>query len=274
MVDGEIVLPTLSESGVTSGSTDLPSLSSLLSLGKGTDLSLAASKSPSAEGIPPIATRLLEIIRRWDYVDLSDLLSESAGKHPEISAPQNQVILVQSLDQMRRKRKQISDIESWLQAFSMYAAALAAEPSTTKEESTGLFAHMYLITQIAKDLGGLTWYKYDREFRERAAATNTRVWGTLNLSIYGRCLAMPQPPATIPNDCPAWRNRPEKKGRPGKQKNKACFKYNLEISCGRSEVDCFYDHVCWHCGAKEHTADACPAGPKHQKRRREERDCR
>lgn len=214
-------------------------------------------KGPStalvAEGIPPISARLLEKIRKWEYVELSDILAETQHKAEEdqfsLNGPQNQIILVQSADQLRKKRKQITDMESWLQAFSVLAAALTVVPSTSKEESTGLLAHMYLVTQIARDLHGLQWCKYDREFREWAAATSTRVWGTLNLTIYGRCLVSTQGPVrpVVPNDHPLWL---EKRGKAGKHKNKACYKYNYEISCGRSEQECRFEHICWHCGAQ------------------------
>lgn len=175
VVDKDLDLPTLP---VTGGIGDIPSLTSLMVRGKLTDPTLPASRSPSTavivEGLPPIASKLLERIRRWDYVDLADLLLEaSAGNYEIPTSSQNQVILVQSLDQMRKKRH-ILDIETWLQAFSIYAAALTAIPATSKEESTGLLAHMYLITQIAKDLGGMQWYKYDKEFRERAAESGAR----------------------------------------------------------------------------------------------------
>ena len=33
-----------------------------------------------AEGIPPISTRLLERIRKWEYMDLSDILTEIQHK--------------------------------------------------------------------------------------------------------------------------------------------------------------------------------------------------
>ena len=66
-----------------------------------------------------VASKLLESICKWDYIDLADLLSDSAGKQPDIpSTSQGQVILVQSIDQVRKK-KHISDIESWLQAFAI-----------------------------------------------------------------------------------------------------------------------------------------------------------
>ena len=279
-MDKDAILPILpeSEGPAAGGSTETPSLAAMLSGGKDPDPAHTPSKSSSTavivEGMPPIASKLLDRIRRWDYVDLVDLLSEPTAKQYDVpSSSHNQVILVQSLEQVRKKKKNISDIETWLQAFSMYAAALVSDPTTSKDESAGLLAHMYLITQIAKDLGGTQWYKYDKEFRERAAATNTRVWGTLNVSIYGRCLVGPQPQASPSSERAGGRFRPpEKRSKTGKQINKACVSHNFESSCSRRAGECYFDHVCWYCGAKEHTAESCPTGPKNRKLRRGEKD--
>ena len=41
--------------------------------------------------------------------------------------------------------------------------------ATTKEEATGLVAHLHIIIQLSRDLGS-QWQKYDRDFREWAAA--------------------------------------------------------------------------------------------------------
>ena len=62
------------------------------------------------------------------------------------------------------------------------------------EQFKGLMAHMCLMIQLAKDLGRMVWLQYDREFRIWAAAKGVKVWGELNLSIYGRCLAAHQRP--------------------------------------------------------------------------------
>ena len=139
----KLYIPSLLPEGSTG-----KELSSLLS-----GLKSSASTTVLAEGIPPIATKLLEKIQRWEYVDLSDLLSEASSKVDDMPtySTQNQVILVQSVDQIKKKKKQILDIETWLQAFSIYAAALTAHATTSKEESTGLLAHMYLVTQISRD---------------------------------------------------------------------------------------------------------------------------
>ena len=52
-------------------------------------------------------------------------------------------------------RKKILDIITWLQAFSVYAASLAASESSNSDQFKGLMAHMYLMIQLAKDLRGM-----------------------------------------------------------------------------------------------------------------------
>ena len=63
----------------------------------------------------------------------------------------------------------ITDLLTWIQAFSVYAAGLAVASSTTKEQVVGLKAHMFLMVQISRDLGGIYWLQYDIDFREWAA---------------------------------------------------------------------------------------------------------
>ena len=71
--------------------------------------------------------------------------------------------------------KKISDISTWLQAFSIYIAALEASDKTLSEHFKGLMAHMYLMIQLARDLGGSVCLQHDREFRIWAAAKGVKV---------------------------------------------------------------------------------------------------
>lgn len=221
-----------------------------------------------AEGMPPIASRLLERIRKWEYIDLALLLGESGHKVEEVPFPlEGKVVLFQSLEQAQRRRRQIGDIHTWTQAFTMFTAALASASSTTKDEVVGLIAHSYLILQLSKDMGGLRWSKYDQEYREWAAAKGIRKWGDLNLTIYGRCLAVqtqmaPVAPQTAtPSPSLARPKRGEKRGKPsrGAKKDGACFRWNFDGLCDRG--DCQYLHVCYNCG-ESHQVLSCPRAPK------------
>ena len=68
-------------------------------------------------------------------------------------------------------------------------AVMLSAQATLKEEGAGLAAHMHLILQLSRDLGGLQWLRYDQEFWEWAAAKGVKRWGELNLEIYSRCLS-------------------------------------------------------------------------------------
>ena len=57
-----------------------------------------------------------------------------------------------------------------MQAFSIYAVGLAEASSTTKEQVVGLMAHMFLMVQLSRDLGGSHWLQYDKVLQEWAAA--------------------------------------------------------------------------------------------------------
>ena len=132
---------------------------------------------------------MLERIQGWEFVGLASLLmGDQASDEIMAMAPSGQLLLVTPSDRQPRKKKSITDIHSWVQAFSVCAAALLAADSTSKEETVGLFAHMSTILQLARDLGGNQWLQYDKVYREWAAAKGIKVWGELNLSIFGHCL--------------------------------------------------------------------------------------
>jgi len=80
------------------------------------DLSVSTSGGPSTvvvEGMPPLSTKLLEKIRRWEYVDLA-LLLEDQGNRPleEYKVAASGQILVLEQDRGQRRRKQTLDIFS------------------------------------------------------------------------------------------------------------------------------------------------------------------
>ena len=56
------------------------------------------------------------------------------------------------------------DLYTWIQAFSICAAGLAAASLSTKEQVVGLMAHMFLMLQLSRDLGGTHWLQYDIDF--------------------------------------------------------------------------------------------------------------
>ena len=243
----DVTLPSLR------AGADLLSLSTGLGSGKG-------HATVVAEGIPLIPVKILERIRRWEFVDLATLLNDPTLKAEDMAVQQQgQVVLFQSLEQAHKCRKQIQDISTWIQAFALYMAALASDESTSKEETVGLIAHMHLINQLAREMGGRQWLKYDTDYREWAAAKGIRKWGELNLTIYGRCLTAgwgtPSAHAISTSERAGPRPRPGmgKRNKPH-QTGKACFQWNFDGSCPR--IDCCYTHCCFYCG-EAHRAEEC-----------------
>ena len=72
-----------------------------------------------AEGLPIMPLKLFEKIKRWEFVDLSLLLYDSSSMAEELLLQQRweKVMIVQSVEQAQRRRKQITDIFSWSKAF-------------------------------------------------------------------------------------------------------------------------------------------------------------
>jgi len=153
------------------------------------------------EGIPPVPLRLIEKIRRWEFVDLGQLLM---GTEPEEgAATMMDGHIVPSRPSHKGpaiRRFTITDISSWLQAYARFMAVLVSAPATSKDEAAGLAAHQHVILQLAQDLGGRQWMVYGWEYREWAAPKSVRVWGELNLSIYGKCLPRPAGPTALFQD--------------------------------------------------------------------------
>ena len=208
-----------------------------------------------AEGLPPISTKLLDKIRRWEFVDLSLLLHDPSSKAEELLWQQKgQVMIVQSIEQAQRRCKQITDIFSWTKAFAIYCAALSSAEETTKEESVGLWSHLHLITQLSRDLGGGLWLGYDSDFREWAAAKGVRKWGEINLSIYGKCLAGRVTIQTQPSPISiAASPKGQKRSKP----SSVCFDWNFSGACTRGESSCRFVHACYHCNSSSHKAREC-----------------
>ena len=191
-VVAEVRLPTDPDLG--GSSSDPPVLPSLLSFDK-VGTGIPTTKNPIAivaEGLPPIPTKLLEKIQRWEYIDLALLLRDTKSYELAGYQPSNQVLVFQSIEQLQRKKKSITDLQSWVQTFSVYAVTLGGARSISYEQSVGLWAHQHLIVQLYKDLGATQAIKYDQDFREWVAAKGIKKWGDLNLPIYGRCLSIQQ----------------------------------------------------------------------------------
>ena len=81
----------------------------------------------------------------------------------------------------------ISDILSWMEAFSKYLAVLVSTKATSREEAAGLVAHMYQGVRLSL-ARGFKWLKYDTEFQELTSEKHARQWRDMSMQIYGTWL--------------------------------------------------------------------------------------
>ena len=201
-----------------------------------------------AEGIPPIQTKLIEKMHRWEYVDLSKLLGSLDPVPDEASL----VIEGQQLRMEVPQRNQRRQMNTWLEAYSRFMAVVLSAYGTSKEEAVDLAAHMHLILQLSRDLGSLQSLKYDQDFREWAAAKGVKKWGELNMAIYGRYLSFQHG---------SGKGKYSSQQAGVKRPSGACFKWSSGY-CTRPS--CSFRHICSICGGS-HVKAAYPSRPKWTK---------
>ena len=98
------------------------------------------------DGIAPIPTKLIEKIQRWELIDLSRLLSiEPSILDCSVVVINGQLIRIEPYPQSRHSKLAISDIVSWMEAFSKYLAVLVSTEATSKEEAAGLVAYIHQV---------------------------------------------------------------------------------------------------------------------------------
>ena len=265
VVGSDVSLPV--DPSLTAETVTMPSLVDVTS-GSYSSTSVKQAAVVIAEGLPPVSTKLLDKIQKWEFVELVNLLThdthgQSRGDTLTITQDGRSMVVRQQDESLGRKK--ITDITTWVQVFSIYAAILADSESSTSEQFKGLMAHMCLMIQLAKDLGGMVWLQYDREFRIWAAAKGVKVWGELNLSIYGRCLAAHQRPFSTNRPAPQKRSFDRRDDKKAKGHQNCCYKWNFDGSCHKPATACRYLHSCHFCGG-DHRAMECPSpAPKSSK---------
>ena len=127
------------------------------------------------DGRPPIAPKLAQRIRRWEFVDMGELL-------PEFSQHDDEAAMKRPW--MTKKPRQVTDIFSWMQCFTTYVSVLGpAYPEAIPE----LMAYAATIVRVSQDFSGLAWQRYDAGFRRQAALTGNRQWSRINATLYTMC---------------------------------------------------------------------------------------
>ena len=139
--------------------------------------------SPMATGIyrpslPPVTPRILEKIRKGEYIDFSTLTTKAMFGAPEPTSQTSFTLeLAPSGDsfaiQPTSSHKRITSFPAWLECWNIYLAIMVDHnPSKARE----LIAYQAIITSASRQYPLHAWLNYDTQFRITAASDHTLRW--------------------------------------------------------------------------------------------------
>ena len=113
----------------------------------------------------PVPRKIRHAITKGEYVDLSDLLSE----HLALSGSSAK----SGSSRKSARTRHITSLDTWLEAWSLYAAVLAAHKPALAPE---LFKYQSFITPSSRRFQPYAWLQYDTQFRLKLTANRSDSW--------------------------------------------------------------------------------------------------
>jgi len=221
-----------------------------------------------SEALPVVPARLAKRIVRGDYVDMAELLKDNMEVERRRWAQETESSS-SHLSGQRVSRREIPDMLSWLQCFSLYAAVVCSKfPDKVRE----MWAYQAIMIAEQRRCGGRGWLLYDSGFRQQVASFESVDFSKINQSLYsttflayggrGQCCTTCMAPDHTREECalhpgraiPVVRVRepatttethlrmlePRKK----RMRRGACYAWN-DGKC--SAANCQYEHKCSRC---------------------------
>lgn len=220
-------------------------------------------------GMPPISRKVWQRIRDWNFVDMAELVNKEGQAEDEAQLLQQcdgKLVLVHSLEQLKRKSKEGLDIMGWLEAYAvLVAVAGQAQPDAVPH----LMAFQVRVIRAAR-VKGSNWREFDRQYRRKAAARHSRDWSVHDADLWDRFVLTAAAAAAhvIVGARSGWgeqRHGGQKLGvkrarDSGGKGRSTCYPYNFERQCARTAqgLPCQYDHICYSCGDEGHIHLDCP----------------
>ena len=247
-------LPVIADKDARSAAGNVATMNSLLRMGTTpeTPKQTGTSGICLAEGLPPVPAKLVEKIRRGEFVEMYELLPD---------------LWLQIEDTTIRsgRRCRVMDIKVWIQCFASYVRVVAAnEP----ERVADLLGYMINIIRASQDFEGSAWVTYDNTFRRQAANNKQKIWSNINTSLFSLCFTskartsrrcdfcFTSDQTNSPHRCPlqdegdglSQQHNTEVVNETSPSASNAwprCRRFN-EGRCNL--LDCSYQHVCTICG--------------------------
>lgn len=222
------------------------------------DESPAETQFSLSKALPVVPAKLVRKILKGEYVDMAELLKDNMEVERRRLGGDASAAPFPS----RASRREVPDLLSWVQCFSLYAGVVTSRyPEKIKE----LLAYQATIVAEARRCGGRGWLLYDTAFRQNITSLEETDFSHLEQSIYattflaystGKTKSCPdcmmsdhsrEECALHPNR--AWpvvqMREPDKEGARRKRGRVGpCYAWN-EGKCTYSQ--CRYEHVCSRC---------------------------
>ena len=212
---------------------------------------------------------MAEKARAWQYVNLAELLpGKPYNVEDELSLleqvqAEGKVVLVRSVEQLKRSRKEVVDIVSWVEAFGTLMAVVApTEPAAIPH----MVAHMLR----ASGIRGSRWIDFDKEYRIKAAAQGSYRWSVHYGELWDYYI-MAAATAHAQSNVPAlkgWGNKqisisPELRGPPREgQRHRTHWHGEKEYATHTILMGHVFTHICYGRGAEGHMSLECPERKK------------
>ena len=241
------------------------------------------------EGIRPVPKKLAEKARAWQYINLVELLPskpycvEDKWSLLQQAQADGQVVLVQSMEQLKRSKRDIADILSWVEAFTTLIAIVG---STDASAVPHMVAYLLRVIRAAR-VKGSQWIEFDKEYRMKAAAQGNRNWSVHDADLWDHYITTAatlhsqegsmgavhavsssrQNAGEGPRSFTRGGQKPIKRGRgegvppqTAPWKKNICYSFNFDGACSREAQgnSCHFRHSCYSCGQGDHAALECP----------------
>jgi len=209
------------------------------------------------EALPPVPAKLVNKIRKGDFIEMQDML------------PDRWLFADEGEQSSRGNRRCTMDIRVWAQCFATYIRVIAeSEP----ERVPDLLGYMINIIRASQDFVGSSWMTYDDTFRRQVAVSGSKSWGNYNSSLYSMCFTGKAQTLGRCNFCLSKDHNlrpcplrteessielPSQEHREFSQLPSEAWPQCRRFNEGRCKsTDCSYRHVCMNCGGR-HPAIQC-----------------
>ena len=197
-------------------------------------------------GYAPIPAKTVNAIVTGKYVNLGDLLPDSSWAADDLNEPQllldGRLVLTGA---NRKPRKEIRDILSWVEAFTVYSVILGSYFSHRWRD---LASYKLLILRTYRQFSGSAWCEYDKAFRQHAAASKLTDWSGINVQLFNFHTAGSGPRNSVASSVSRVGSTFEPQGNNNSNCSVVCLSWNKGHCVARAAV-CRFKHVCSKCFA-------------------------